>query len=235
MASMEDKENPKNVDIANVYDESHSCQTPGDCAAYYDKWSNTYDNFVKIEEFRGAELLAEVVFAHLEPLLGKPTVDILDIGVGTGKVGRLLIESVKEKHGVEAAKKINIDGVDGSAGMLEKLSKHEPMVYRRLYQEILLVDQPSSFLAPESFDIVMGVGLFSPGHMTADHILHLIVPAKKGGLIIFGVRDMWLEKLDMERKLNDLEAAGTWRLIKRSSKAGYRRHVPGIFFVYERL
>jgi len=233
---MASQDHPKSLDKNQLIDDSHHCKNPQECVEYYNEWSKTYEDEVETLEYKGAELLAEVCFTQLTKIIDQKSINILDIGCGSGKVGQLLMERVKEKYGDEVIKKINIDGVDGSAGMLELARKKEPQIYRHLYEEILLVDQPSSYVRVESYDIVMGVGVFSPGHMSIDHITHFIVPAKKkSGIVIIGVRESWLKELNMEKKLKDLEDAKAWRLVEKVTKPGYRHEVPGIFFIYERV
>lgn len=65
-------------------------------------------------------------------------------------------------------------------------------------------------------------------------MLHFVF-SQRGGLIIFGIREPWVEELNLTEDLNRLENEGVWRLIERVKKADYRQNVPGVFYIFQRL
>lgn len=169
----------KELDLSYYIEECHHSQNPKECVSLYDQWSVSYDDVMKRVEYQGPKLLIQVCLSHLGSVLAKnEKVNILEIGPGSGESGRLLKLAVEERFGKDAWKKINLDGIDGSTGMLEQARNQTPAVYRNLYHEILLPDKPSVNLAPGSYDVVMGVGVFSQGHMQAEHIRHFVEPVK---------------------------------------------------------
>jgi len=227
----------KELDLSYYIEECHHSQNPKECVSLYDQWSVSYDDVMKRVEYQGPKLLIQVCLSHLGNVLAKnEKVNILEIGPGSGESGRLLKLAVEERFGKEAWKKINLDGIDGSTGMLEQARNQTPAVYRNLYHEILLPDKLSANLVPGSYDVVMGVGVFSQGHMQAEHIRHFVEPVKeKGGMIIFGCREKWYLQLNMKKKLEDLEETGVWRFVEKAVLPGYTQNGNGTYFVYERL
>jgi len=228
----------KELDLNTYYiEECHHSETPKECVNLYDQWSVTYDDVMKRVEYHGPKLLIQVCLSHLAKLINeKEKINILEIGAGSGESGRLLKAAIIDQFGRNAWNKITLDGVDGSTGMLEVAKNREERVYSNLYNEILLPDQPSAVVGKEKYDIVMGVGIFSQGHMQCEHILHFIEPAKRqGGLIIYGLCEKWFIQLGMEKKVNELEEAGVWRLIKKTVLPGYTQYGAGTYFVYGRL
>lgn len=100
---------------------------------------------------------------------------ILDVGCGTGHMGNLLLQ-----HGYN-----NLDGHDGSEQMLE-IAKHK-RVYQNLYCEIFVPGKNSN-IPSESYDGVVTVGTFVPGHLNSEHVPEILRILKKGGRLVIGMR-----------------------------------------------
>lgn len=143
-------------------DGSSICQSPEDCVKLYETWAATYDDDVKREEYRGPELLVEICLEYLKDKNCK----ILDFLCGTGVDARLLAQ-----HGYQC-----IDGIDGSQKMLDH--SQQLGLYQNLYLEILHPGVPSKQLRREYYDVLIGVGIFAPGHLQGDFLNHLYEPVK---------------------------------------------------------
>lgn len=177
------------LDLSYLIEECHHNQNPQECTKLYDIWSETYDDVVVKVGYHGPELLVQVCLPHLMKVLAaKQEAKILEIGCGSGATGRLLMDAVQSHAGSDAWASVHLDGTDGSRGMLDKARNQDPQVYHALYQDILLEDKPSEVLPAETYDIVMGCGIFSQGHMSAEYIHHFITAAKVRFFTVFLLR-----------------------------------------------
>lgn len=146
----------------NPTDPTHLCKTPLECVEYYNQWAGKYDTDVVDIEYNGANLLVEVCLEFLNNKNAK----ILDFLCGTGTVGRKLSE-YGYKH---------IDGIDGSSNMLDICQKTG--AYENVYKEILSAETSSEMLPKCFYDVLVCVGVFSPGHINSDYFNHLYEPVK---------------------------------------------------------
>lgn len=100
---------------------------------------------------------------------------IIDVGAGTGHMGFLL-----QQHGYK-----HVDAYDGSEKMLE-IAKNKG-VYENFFCEMLEPGKKSK-IPNETYDGLITVGTFVPGHLNSDHIPELLRMLKKGGRLIIGMR-----------------------------------------------
>uniref|UniRef100_A0A914DI28 Methyltransferase domain-containing protein n=1 Tax=Acrobeloides nanus TaxID=290746 RepID=A0A914DI28_9BILA len=155
---------------------------------------------------------------------------ILDVGCGTGRMGSLLLQ-----HGYN-----NLDGHDGSEQMLE-IAKQKRM-YQNLYCEIFVPGKPSK-IPSESYDGMVTVGTFAPGHLNSDHVPEMLRILKKGGRLVIGTRKQWLTfpgdeykwNYDLESEFKKLEQEGQWKLLEKKFKNDYCPGVEGTYLIYEKL
>ncbi len=134
----------------------------------YDVWSETYDRDFH-RYYKGPEKVAELVL----PEYGET---VLDIGCGTGEVGKAL----SRKGG------FIVDGIDISTGMLSKA--HEKSVYKNL-----TLSSFSDFGIDRKYDICTAAGCFTTGHIKAELLRKVPFHLSVGGYFIVTFIDAYWE------------------------------------------
>ena len=133
--------------------------------ALYAAWAPTYDAEVFGElGFTGSARIAELLVG----VLPDPTLPVIDLGCGTGAVGRRLAQL-----GVTT-----VDGVDISPEMLAVAAQSG--AYRRLTVADLhaLDDQPVA-----SYAASVSAGTFTTGHVGPDVVPRLLELLRPGGIV----------------------------------------------------
>ena len=159
----------------------------------YDTWSVSYE--AEMEENYGwsaPRVTATVAQKHV-PLDGR----ILDAGVGTGLVGRLLSD----------AGYTDLTGFDFSAEMLAQARLKN--IYGDLRQ--MELGKPLDFES-NSFDAVTCVGVLTLGHAPASSLDEMVRITKPGGHIIYTMRPDYRESAGFVEKESEFESAGLWKL-----------------------
>ena len=136
----------------------------------YNAWATLYESDIgdtwQIMPQNAANLLKQ--------LLPQEDIAILDAGAGSGMVGEALVNQNYS----------NITAVDLSTEMLEIAKSKQ--VYKQLRQANL--EKPLTFLEQESFDAILGIGLFTYGHASPAGLYNLLPLLKHGGIFILTVR-----------------------------------------------
>ena len=165
--------------------------------ARYDQWAPEYDRDLT-EEFEWTSPRAAVA------LLAKhvpPEAKILDAGAGTGLVGEHLVaEGYRDIH-----------ALDLSPGMLEVARRKN--IYRKLWR--MTLGERLAF-ADDTFDAVIGVGVFTTGHAPAHAFDELARITRDGGHIVFSLKTDLYEQEGFGQYFADLETAGRWHPVERS-------------------
>lgn len=136
----------------------------------YEQWAASYD----------ADLVAEGYFTpHQCALLVRQAVDsttpsVLDMGCGTGLVGRALAAWLPDAR---------IVGADLTPAMAEQARKTG--AYSVIHAPVDLKQPLPDLGGP--FDVVVCGGTFAIGHVLPTAIIHLVEAARPGGSIIFSV------------------------------------------------
>jgi len=140
-----------------------------DAAAVYRDWAATYDDDVfGTLGFTGSARIAELLIAHLPD----PAAAVLDIGCGTGAVGRRLAELGAT----------TIDGVDLSPEMLAVAARTG--AYRRL----AVCDLTAADLdVGGPYTAMVSAGTFTSGHVGPSAVPRLLAAVAPGGLIAWVV------------------------------------------------
>uniref|UniRef100_H2Z0R4 Methyltransferase domain-containing protein n=1 Tax=Ciona savignyi TaxID=51511 RepID=H2Z0R4_CIOSA len=159
---------------------------------------------------------------------------VLDIAAGTGLMGELL-RSANFK-GV-------IDGIDGSANMLEKA--REKGIYRNLIEEFVLPDKALP-LKDQMYDVTCCLGSMSVPHIQPEALKEFVRVTKTGGMMGFAVvttprSGAYEQKL--AEIVKSLENSGQWKNLKAIKSAIFQYNFDKIdaektyttHYVFERL
>ena len=134
-------------------------------AELYRAWAGTYDDdvFGRLG-FTGSARIAELLIEHLP----SPTAPVLDLGCGTGAVGRRLAELGAT----------TVDGVDLSPEMLElarRTGAYRHLAVRDLTAADLEVGGP--------YAATVSAGTFTSGHVGPSVVPTLLAAVEPGGVI----------------------------------------------------
>lgn len=180
-------------------------QTPKEA---YDLWAQTYDD----DSFGDAGLgfdsphtcaaMTATYLNSMRPFAGRPCLDLLDVGCGTGMLTRLVRQRLT----------VNVDakGFDLSDKMLDIARKHDGLLSEVVCHS--LSDTPWPY-ADATFDVAMcnGVLIYIDENFSGiiDEFARVLRP---GGYAVLMIREdnvnNWSEHLDR------LERARTWRLLE---------------------
>ena len=160
----------------------------------YKEWASQYDfdndnKLGTVSQPKSVQLLS----SHVKDKAAK----IIDIGCGTGLVGKYL-----QAHGFN-----NFDGLDISNEMLQIASQRG---YQKLYSGSLNETLP---IADGSYDCVMCVGVFTHGHVASDGFNELCRILKPGGYLCFTINEGVFQKYGFEEIIKEFEVNDKWRVV----------------------
>lgn len=168
---------------------------PGDSSeAIYDEWSGSYDADLQDEWGYIAPRLA---VDALDNLVDRATVEIADLGCGTGLVGAEL-----QSRGYQT-----VDGFDISDGMLEQARAKE--IYRTLSRADLTARIPAE---DGTYDAALCIGAMGAGHLDARHVPELIRVVKPGGWLVIYMNGTFYEEERFEERFRGHESHGVWSI-----------------------
>ena len=210
----------KNVEarLAEVY---HAA-SPTELSKTYDDWAASYDADMLAMGYAHPAVICGLTSRYVTDL----TAPILDAGVGTGNIGKLL--SILGFS--------NLHGIDMSEGMLAKAKARG--VYRGLHHGVLgeALDFPSAHFAA-----IVSTGTFTTGHAPASGFDELVRILKPGGILIFTVGEPVWKPAGFADKLENLCKSGALKPIWQSAtyhpmphsktESGFQARV----YVYERV
>lgn len=138
----------------------------------YNNWAQTYDNYVDSLDYMGPKNIVKNLLKLLEKK--DKTLQILDFGCGTGKVGEELKKHLNNSYYLE--------GIDISPNMLNNAEK------KNVYDKLTNID-----LTKESynkkFDVILSSGVFLEGHVNINNINNLYKLLNKHGILLFTIRE----------------------------------------------
>lgn len=177
----------------------YSSKDNNELAERYDVWAKDYDTDLD-EEFgwTGPQGTVNYFVRYVDK-----DAKVLDVGAGTGLVGKLLADQGYK----------DITALDLSKGMLEEAAKKN--AYNAFVQAVLgeHLDFPDN-----SFDACVSVGTFTVGHAPASAFDELVRIIKPGGYFIYSLRpDTYLEA-GFKEKQDELVASGKWKLVEVSEE-----------------
>lgn len=158
----------------------YGARTPADLARAYDGWAGSYDHDMEDDLGWGAPAEAAAALArHLAPRAAP----VLDLGAGTGLVGRALVaEGFTHLH-----------AADLSPGMLQVARR------RGVYRELHLLE-PGPLPFPDGhFEALVAVGVLTEGHAPPEAPGEWLPVVRPGGLVVFSLRPdlvAWRSALD---------------------------------------
>jgi len=191
----------------------------------YDVWAKDYNSDMGGHEYTAPGLLVK----DFLPLGVDRQARILDIGCGTGLVSKIL-----KQHGYT-----NVDGLDGSPEMLEVAKKNN--LYNNYYCALLGKDVAVKEIDSDTYDAIVMVGVFVPGHMNAEVLPEILRMTKIGGVIqwnrlmkLFADHPGLGEEFDEE--VEKLVTQGRWKHhIPNIDTENYRDGWPGRTYTMERV
>jgi predicted TPR repeat methyltransferase len=156
--------------------DAYSLKTPEDNKKLYSEWAATYESdFVVNQGYKHPQVISEFFHKYV-PEVRK----VIDIGTGTGLVGKYLKNLRPE---------LVIDGIDISPEMLAEASKKE--LYRNLYERDLTepvtdIDTP--------YDALITIGTFTHGHLGIEVLDNLIPLVAKNGYFAIAVNEKYFHE-----------------------------------------
>lgn len=148
---------------APLLDKAYDRKTPEEVADLYREWAESYDDELADNTYVAPERGAAVFVGHVSNRAAR----IIDVGCGTGLVGRVLA----------AQGCTNIDGLDISAEML--VQARAKGVYTDLFEANLTapIDVPDA-----AYDAAISVGTFTHNHVGPDGLDEVLRIVKPGGI-----------------------------------------------------
>lgn len=183
---------------AEVLERVYGAKSREDLEKAYDDWAEHYDEDLFKFGYLFPSVAATYMGRHV-PAGAK----LVDAGAGTGLMGRILA-----KAGYP-----DITAFDLSQGMLDVAKKTG--AYTRLDRQVL--GEPLKYDTDE-FDACISIGTFTEGHAPASGYDEIARIVKPGGYFIVTIReDVYLND-GFQAKEQEMEQAGTMKLIDRSEK-----------------
>ena len=142
----------------------------------YAEWAPPTDERVDIDpENVLAQRIAEIVAQETSG----QSLEVADIGCGSGALGRMLSES---------SPLLQIDGIDISKSLLALAEKALRSDGTPCYREVLDADLTKPiYFAANHYDMVVSSGLFVPGLLGASDLVAMVQSVKARGRLIVGV------------------------------------------------
>ncbi|MFZ9984584.1 MAG: class I SAM-dependent DNA methyltransferase [Ilumatobacteraceae bacterium] len=158
-------------------EDAYSVSTPEENKALYARWAATYDaEFVSANDYVYPIRVAEKA---VEILGDSASIEVVDVGCGTGALGSLL---------GELRPNWEIDGVDISLQMLAVAATKVRSDGLAVYRDLLDADltKPIQF-AKNHFDLIVSSGVFTHGHLAGRDLIAISSAAREGGTIVVGI------------------------------------------------
>ncbi|XP_035672552.1 methyltransferase-like protein 27 isoform X3 [Branchiostoma floridae] len=110
-------------------------------------------------------------------------------------------------------------------------------VYRNFIKEFLGPNRLG--IDDDSYDAVVGSGLFATGHVKSDCLEQLIRIVKPGGVICLSIRENRLQTnegcKDLESRMAALQSEGLWQQVSREIFPGFSFGHDGVVYLYRVL
>jgi len=163
-----------------------------DSKMLYDEWAADYNKDL-IEEY--GYIAPNITVNKFNILLPNENIKIIDVGCGTGLVGREL-----SKLGY-----LNIDGYDISPEMLKIARQLD--IYKELKQTDLNKRQ---FTPTKIFDALICVGSFGYGALDPKAIKNLVALVRSGGMVFIFMNSEPFNSQNYQEYISKLEKQSLW-------------------------
>ena len=161
----------------NSFFHEESMKKNNDKVEIYDKWADSYENYVLELNYEGPKNLVRELYDFFEDS-GKNNLKILDFGCGTGLVGVELNKLFSGKY------LFTLDGIDISQNMI-KYSRE-----KNIYHDICCIDLFKEQLQIKPlYDVIVSSGVFLEGHVDFKMIDILLNYLKLYGTIFLTLRE----------------------------------------------
>jgi SAM-dependent methyltransferase len=192
--------------------EKHANFSQDNIKDHYDELCSNYEDIYLRAGFHDPKKCAELVSKHFE-LVSKPKeeIEVLDMGCGTGLVGKYLYEDGFKQ----------IVGLDASKGMLDEADATKPGVHKELIE--LFLGSPSTYpdTLKDRFDFVTASGILADNHLDNSVFEEMLLTLKKGGVACFATRTEYLTKYGYGPYMKKLVDEGKWKVIDEITFARY--------------
>lgn len=204
---------PTAAERQRLYEATYESKSEDDIRLAYRRWAPTYEMHIVDQGWQAPELCVGLLAAHL------PNRDaaVLDVGAGTGLVGKALRDLGFAR----------VDAFDLSPEMLEQARAKQ--VYRRLH---LGNAERLDGIKDASYDAVICVGALNFGHIAPVAYEAFIRVTAPDGLIAFTTREDYFQQASRAAQ-DALTAAGQWRLVEAREVTNAVKDMPHRHFCYQ--
>ena len=207
------------ADAKKMLERAHSLHGEEETKRLYSDWARSYDQTMidglgYLSPQKAAKLLALYVT--------NKNAHILDVGTGTGLVGKELAQLGFS----------DIDGIDFSAPMLEMAQK------TGVYCQLLEADLNGKLsIKSNQYDALICIGTFTHGHVSANCLDELFRILKSGGRFVTAIRKNYWQPAGFAEKCDALENAGILKTIIYEEDSNYidSEEAESWFIVWEKL
>ena len=196
---MSEKKDSKDHGIDRYHDLDLNTDASQQLKTIYADWADKYDDDNDNKLGTVSQPTTVKLFAQHQP---DKSVSILDVGCGTGLVGKHL-----SSNGFA-----NYDGTDPTPEMLEFAQKHG---YRNLFSL-----EPGKPLPVDdnAYDATLCVGVFTHGHLGTEGFDELLRITRPGGLICFSVNEGVWEPGNFPTAVEEHTNARRWAILEQSKR-----------------
>ena len=165
---------------------------------FYDSWAKDYNDDLIYNYGYVAHKISTLEFCKL---VSNKTIQIIDVGCGTGLVGKEL-----KKLGYNY-----IDGYDISSKMLERARK------TGAYQDLIELDLKEQIDSKfKTYDALISVGCFGYGSLNRSSLLNLIKLVNSDGIILIFMNAQPFTSKNYHEYITCLDKQGLWKIISIS-------------------
>lgn len=197
---------------------------PDRLRAYYAQWAPAYDEDVTSHGYGLPPMMVTLMRAAADlddstAWLLDESVEIIDVGCGTGLVGVELAAA-----GYEA-----IDGIDLSPEMVAVAA--ERGIYRELTGGVDIT-QPAPADLLGRYDVAAVAGVFTVGHVPPESLEVVASMVRPGGIVLASTRQAYFVETDFQDYSDRMIATGALELLVRIDDAPYTMDSTAHYWAY---